>query len=138
MSLPRTIWKPSGARLVPFKELLSPFQAPNGAVLWQGSALRTTITGKDGDDSQRANRVLHACGTQSHNCYLWIQSVPAHIPKKMKIIILTCCSAHHSFRTHHAAVEKQELSSSETEVLSGETLFHWKTVFRLEGPRVFH
>ena len=50
---------PSGALLVLIRCLSGdsyrPSQAPNGAVLWQENALRTTITGKDGDDSQRAN-----------------------------------------------------------------------------------
>ena len=71
---------PSGALLVLVRCLSGnsyrPFQAPDGAVLWQRRALRTTMTGKNGDDSQRANRIIHACDPHCHFCYVWIQSVP--------------------------------------------------------------
>ena len=38
----------------------------SGAVLWQRNALRTTITGEGGDDSQRVNRVIQASGAHCH------------------------------------------------------------------------
>ena len=38
----------------------------------QEGALGTTITGKDGDDPQPVNRVIQACGTHCHYCYVWI------------------------------------------------------------------
>ena len=78
------------------------------------------MTGKNGDDSQPVNRVIQACGTHCHECYLWIQSVPAQ-PRRItcekmfsKNKKFTCCSAHHSFRTHHPASGIQERSAADT------------------------
>ena len=70
LCLEETFWapvprrNPSGARLVPFGDLCQ--RSPVAR-----SALRTTITGKDGGDSQRVNRVIQACGTHCHYCYVW-------------------------------------------------------------------
>ena len=48
------------------------------------SAHRTTITGKDGDDSQRVNRVTQACGTPCHFCCVWIPKRITYLRKNSK------------------------------------------------------
>ena len=61
--VPRPFRNPSGAPLGPFQGLSSVLSRTfASAVLWQGSALRTTMTGKDGDDARHVNRVIEACG----------------------------------------------------------------------------
>ena len=62
-------WCSSGAFPRP---LISPFGDLCQRSPVARSALRTTITGKDGDDSQRVHRVIQACGTHRHYCYVWI------------------------------------------------------------------
>ena len=58
---------PSDARPVPFP---GPLTSPFGT--FASAVLRTTITGKDGDDSQSVNRVIQAYGTHCYFCYVWI------------------------------------------------------------------
>ena len=74
----------SGALLGAF---LGAFIGPSGD-LWQGGALRTTITGEGGDDSQRVNRVIPACGTHRHVCYVCIL-VRAQLTLKSHILAQT-------------------------------------------------
>ena len=74
-ALPAALLEPSWCSSRTFQ---GPFISPFGDFLaQQGCALRITITGKDGDDSQRSNSVIQACGSRCHFCYVWIQSVPA-------------------------------------------------------------
>ena len=84
------------------------FRRPfSGAVPWQGGALRTTITGKDSDGSQRANRVvltviIVVCGFSL--CPL--NPEESHTKKrKFQKCKMSYCSAHHTFRTRHAALD---------------------------------
>ena len=105
---------PSGAFLVLVRYLsravCQSFRGPLQAVLWQEGALRTTIMRKDGDDSQRVNRVIQACGTHCLICCVDLVRAPLNPEESQTCgnnsqkLKLTCCSTHHSFRTHHAAL----------------------------------
>ena len=70
---------PSGALLVLVRYLFrAVYQSFRGPFLAQSCGKGTlTITGKNGDDSQRVDRVIQACGTHCHVCRVWTKSVPA-------------------------------------------------------------
>ena len=66
---------PSGALLVLVQFLSGALVGPfGGPVLVQscGKRARSAPPGKDGEDSQRVNRVIQACGTHCHVCFVWI------------------------------------------------------------------
>ena len=77
-----------------------------------GSAPWTTITGKDGDDSQRVNRsivsfkrvvltvIIVMCGL-----FCVRSTQKNHIQKKNQKCKMSYCSANHTFRTYHAALD---------------------------------
>ena len=66
----------------------------------------TTITEKDGDDSQRVNRVVQACGTHCHFCCVdLVCARSTHKNHTQTNCKMSYCFFHHTFRTHHAALD---------------------------------